>query len=68
MPRTTEVVRGRVVVLLREEVRTGPRTDGFRRPADHSGSMTLQIISTAVILVGVVVTALIAIIPNLVDR
>jgi hypothetical protein len=30
--------------------------------------MTLQIISTAVILVGVVVTALIAIIPNLVDR
>jgi hypothetical protein len=51
------------------ERKTGPKTDVFPAAATDPWTMTLlQILSTVVIVGGVVITALIAIVPTVVDR
>jgi uncharacterized membrane protein YdcZ (DUF606 family) len=51
------------------ETKTGLWTDAFRSFPEDSRSMNLlQILSAVVIVGGVVITALIAIIPTVVDR
>lgn len=53
----------------REDLRTTPETDGKRRRRAHAEGMEiLQILGTAAIVLGILVTVLIAIVPTVVDR
>lgn len=67
--RATEVVVDSNELRPREDAGTDPRTDVRRRfPKDSRSMEILQILGTAGIVLGILVTILIAIVPTVVDR
>jgi hypothetical protein len=69
LPLATKGVAAGNQVRPREDLETTPGTDGNRRPRTHAEGMEiLQILGTAAIVLGILVTVLIAIVPTVVDR